>query len=148
MSSKKISDEILLKQLEIQWNDHIQTRVQTWDALKINLILAVAIVGLDWIVGSQLSAIFSSVLLAMAALFGMQITLRHRNKVEITKLRIISSIENSLGIGDPQLTLPDRLNWWQIFVIWKSNTPLFILRLQFIVLIFSIVFLFFRLTST
>ena len=44
----KAQHDTLLKQYEIQWQDHFQTRSQTWKGLEISVILAVALVGLDW----------------------------------------------------------------------------------------------------
>jgi hypothetical protein len=48
MPSTKPSEETLRKMLEIQWRDHFQTRLQTWKALEITSVLAVALVGFDW----------------------------------------------------------------------------------------------------
>ena len=141
---KKPQDEALLKQLEIQWNDHFQTRGQTWKALEISALIAVALVWIDWKINNQLVTLGVALLLAIVALFGMQITLRHRNRVEITKFEIITSLEKSLGFTDIKLDLPKSIRWWDVFLFWKSNTPLFILRMQFVILVFSIGYLVLR----
>jgi hypothetical protein len=49
----KPNHDALLKMYEIQWQDHIQTRNQTWKGLEICALLAVALVGLDWQVGDS-----------------------------------------------------------------------------------------------
>jgi len=143
-SSKKPSEEALLKMLDVQWQDHFQTRSQTWKALEITAVLAVALVGLDWKLDKPIVTIVAASLLMLVAQFGIQITLRHR-KVEETKFRVIASIEEQLGIADPDLELPKPISWWCIFLVWRSNTSLFILRMLFVIQLFSICYLVLRL---
>jgi hypothetical protein len=142
---KKPTEQALLKVLDIQWQDHFQTRSQTWKALEITAIIAVALVGLDWRIGNRLVTIVVASLLAMVALSGMQITLRHRNEVEITKFKIIKSVEEQLAIVDPSIKLLGHIHWWDVFLFWKSNTSLFILRMQFVILLFAVGYLVLRL---
>lgn len=137
MDLKNASEDTLIKLLDIQWQDHFQTRSQTWKALEITAILAIALVGLDWQADNRLVTIGSATLLFIVAQFGVLITLRHRN-VEITKFRIITSLEEQLGVADENLALPKPINWFSIFLFWKSNTPLFILRMHFIIQLFAI----------
>jgi hypothetical protein len=138
--SKKATEEALLKQLDLQWQDHFQTRSQTWKALEVSALVAVALVGLEWQIGGQVTIVVAC-LLVLVALFGMQITLRHRNMVEITKFRRITAIEKQLKIDDPTLGLPRPMRWWHVFLVWKSSTSLFILRMQFVILLFAIGYL-------
>jgi hypothetical protein len=142
---KKPSEASLLKLLDIQWQDHFQTRNQTWKALEIAALLAVALVGADWKINNQQVTMVVAFLLATVALFGMQITLRHRNRVEVMKFNIIKSVGEDLGLVDSKLELPKSIHWWDVFLFWKSNTSLFILRMQFVILIFSIGYLVLRL---
>jgi hypothetical protein len=137
MASNVPSEETLRKLLDIQWQDHIQTRAQTWKALEITAILAVALVGLDWRIDNQVVTICAAVLLFIVAQFGILITIRHR-AVEVTKFRRIASIEKQLGVADESLKLPQQINWFTIFQFWKSNTSLFILRMHFIIQVFAI----------
>ncbi len=143
-SSKKPTEEVLLKVLEIQWQDHFHTRSQTWKALEMTAILAVALVGIDWRIDKPIVTIVSAALLLLVAQFGIQIALRHR-KVEQTKFRIIVSIEEQLGIADPDLKPPESISWWSIFLFRRSNTSLFILRMLFVVQLFSVGYLVLRL---
>ena len=144
MPSEKPSEDVLLKTLEIQWQDHFQTRAQTWKALEITAVLTVALVGLDWQVGNPLVTVGAGALLFVVALFGTLITLKHRT-VEITKFRIITSLEEELGVADPNLKLPEPIKWWHIFRLRKSSTPLFILRMHFIIQLFAVAYVIIRL---
>jgi hypothetical protein len=139
--SKKPSEAALLKLLDIQWQDHFQTRSQTWKALEITALVAVALVGLGWQIDNQLVTIVVASLLAIVALFGMQITLRHCNTVEIMKFTIIKSVGEELGFVDSKPKLPEPIHWWDVFLFWKSKTSLFILRMQFVILLFAIGYL-------
>src|SRR5947209_12268335 len=82
-----LSEAALLKTLEIQWQDHFQTRTQTWKTLEISALLAVALVGIDWRIGNPLVTIVAASLLILVTQFGIQITLKHR-KVEREKFLI------------------------------------------------------------
>jgi len=137
MSPTKPSEDTLRKMLEIQWQDHFQTRSQTWKALEITSILAVALVGFDWQIDNQIATIGGAILLFIVAQFGVLITLKHRI-VEIAKFRKISELERELGIADENLKLPQPISWWSIFRFRKSNTPLFILRMHFAIQVFAI----------
>jgi hypothetical protein len=143
--SKKPTEAALLKLLDIQWQDHFQTRSQTWKALEITALIAVALVGLDWKIDNWLVTVVGACLLAIVALFGMQITIRHRNRVEVMKFNIIKSVGEELGLVDSKLELPKPIQWWYVFLFWKSNTSLFILRMQFVILLFAIGYLVLRL---
>lgn len=109
--------------LDIQWQDHFQTRSQTWKALEITSVLAVALVGLDWRFDKPIVTIVCASLLILVAQFEIQIVLRHRKLME-TKFRIIASIEEQLGIAAPDLKPPQPISWWSIFVFWRSSTLL------------------------
>jgi hypothetical protein len=152
--SKEATKAALLKQLDIQWQDHFQTRSQTWKALEVSALVAVALVGLEWHIGGSGGDVAGKVvtgivagLLVLVAFFGMQITLRHRNIVEITKFRKITATEKQLGIGDPSLALPQPMRWWHVFLLNKSSTSLFILRMQFVILVFAIGYLVVRIVN-
>ena len=137
MDIKIASEATLVKLLDIQWQDHFQTRSQTWKALEITAVLAIALVGLDWQADNRIVTIGAATLLLIVAQFGILITLRHRT-VEIKKFKIITSLEKQLGVANENLVLPKTINWFSIFLVWKSNTPLFILRMHFIIQLFAI----------
>ncbi len=135
---RKLSNENLIQLMGFQWQDHIQTRSQTWKALEIAALFAVALVGLDWQVDKPLVTYFSAGLLFIVAQFGASITIRHRNSVEINKFKIIRELGVELGTNDAKLPLPDEIRWYHIFKVWKSNTSLFLLRMHFILQLFAI----------
>lgn len=137
MSPTKPSEETLRKMLEIQWQDHFQTRTQTWKTLEITSVLAIALVGFDWQSQNSIATIGIALLLFLVAQFGVLITLKHRG-VEITKFKKIAELERELGVADENLKLPLPINWWSIFLYRKSNTPLFILRMHFALQLFAI----------
>jgi len=143
--SEKPTEKALLKMLDVQWQDHFQTRNQTWKALEVMAIVAVALVGLDWQVSDYRVTIGTAFLLALVAVFGMLITFHHRNNVEITKFKVIRSTEEQLNIADPDFKPPRPIRLWDIFFLWKSNTSLFILRMQFVILLFAVGYLVLRL---
>jgi hypothetical protein len=142
--NKQPSEETLRKMLDFQWQDHFQTRTQTWKALEITTIFAVALVGFDWQVDSRVVTVFVSILLFVVSQFGISITLRHR-VVEATKFNKILEIEKELGLADENYKIPQPISWWSIFLFWKSNTPLFILRMHFAIQLFAIVYCIMRL---
>jgi len=147
MPAKKPSEETLTKLLEIQWQDHFQTRTQTWKALEITALLAIALVGFDWRVNNRIATIGGAILLFLVAQTGVLITLKHR-AVEITKFRKISELEKELGVADENLKLPQPINWWSIFQFSRSNSPLFILRMHFAIQVFAIGYCIIRLLFT
>jgi hypothetical protein len=129
----KMTSESLLNMYEIQWQDHLQARKQTWQALNIAGIIAVALVGVQLKSNDPWVICISSILLIAVSFFGMQITLRHRNSVEITKFTIMTEIEKKINFVSNDLRIPDPIKWWDIFKVTKSNTSLFLLRMQFVI---------------
>jgi len=136
-----LSPEALLKLLELEWQDHIQTRIQTWKALQMTGILAVALVGMQWKSSHPLLLVIGPVLLVAVALFGIQITLRHRNTVEVKKFGVISKIEEKLGLGASDFQVPFVVDWWDILNFRLANTSLFLLRMQFILFAIGLILL-------
>lgn len=134
------TQEALLKDLEIQWQDHFQTRAQTWKSLEITAILAVALLGLGSQAPHAAISIMAALLLILISMFGTQITLRHRNKVELNKINAIVKLEEDLFINK-SLASPDRLSALTIFNLKKSNTPLFILRIHFVIQLFALLYI-------
>ena len=147
MSLDKPSEETLRKMIEMEWQDHFQTRTQTWKALEVTALLAVALVGLDWRAGDPVVTAAAAILILIVAQFGMQITRRHR-EVERRVFRLIISYQEQLGITDPEFKVPQLVSWWDIFRFWKSNTSLFIMRMHFAVQLFACGYLLLSLLKT
>jgi len=137
----KMNRPELLKLLETEWEDHFQTRRQTWKALEVAALITVAVVGVQWKSTDPSICFISSVLLIFVSLFGMQITLRHRNSVEVAKFTIITEIEKHLNFQATDLNIPKPIEILDIIRFRKSNTSLFILRMHGIIFLLAIVML-------
>ncbi len=139
--------EAMVKCLEMQWQDHFQTRAQTWKSLQMDAVLAVALLGIDWRLQSTSATTIAAILLIVAALFGALIT-RHHRKVEILKLTAVQTLETMLGVpAYGQFTPPEHNQLLDVVRFNKSNTSLFILRTHIIFMIFGIVYVIFTLLN-
>ena len=141
---------ILIRCLEIEWQDHFQTRQQTWRTLEIVVSLVVAMIGLDWQLRDQRATLMAAVLVICAAIFGILITIRHRN-VEISKFRTIIEIEKRLGLQAAGLFVtvkePSAIAWIDVLNPSKQNTPLFILRMHTGLMLFGVIYFVFRMMT-
>lgn len=148
------SDDVYLKCLELEWQDHFQTRTQTWRSLEMEALLAVALVGIDWKLENILATSAVAVLLIVAALFGTLITLHHRNGVERRKFKHIIKIEEILGLRQPgglyeKVKVPEVMKWTEAFSLelQHRSTSHFILRVHLILMVFGGIYLVFRLAQ-
>jgi hypothetical protein len=143
------SEASLLKFMEMEWQDHFQTRVQTWRMIEIEALLAIALVGIDWQLDSILVTSCMATLLIILAFLGGRLTIHHRNSVEVRKITHIISIEKRLGMLTPDLfgdvTPPARIEGWRDAISMRSNTSLYILRLHMIIMAFAVLYLISRL---
>ena len=134
--------------LDQAWSDHQHTRDQTWKALQMEFFLAAGLVGIEWQIHNAYATIFIGLLVIVTALCGVQITLRHRNKVELTKFKHIENCEKALGLYRSDLIgkvgQPAPISWLDAFKPWKSNTAIFILRMHMALLVFAGVFVVWR----
>ena len=132
----------LEKGMELAWKDHHHARNQTWEALKIEALLAIALIGID--IGKVVSPAvpyIGSVLLFLLSISGIMITLHHRD-LERRKFRHIMHCEEALGLRKyiDGVKPPSPIYIWDIFLFWKSNTILFIMRMHFTILVLSVLF--------
>ena len=143
MSSPDPTEETLRKCLELEWQDHIQTRRQTWKALAVQVALAIGLVALDWQVGNLAATTVFGVVVIAAAQLGIQTSLHHR-EVEIRKFTHILRLEEQLGLHRPGLftdvSVPAPIRWADAFRPGKSNTVLFILRMHVAVQVFALLY--------
>ncbi len=132
----------LEKGMELAWADHHHARNQTWEALKLEALLAVALIGIDVskIVSPAIPYI-GSMLLFLLSTSGIMITLHHR-ELERRKFRHIMHCEEALGLRKyiDGVKPPAPIYIWDIFLFWKSNTILFIMRMHFTILVISVLF--------
>ena len=94
------SQETLRQQLQIQWQDHIKTRDQTWKLLKIEAAMFLAVIGADIKIDNPWFLVPLCGVLLVTTLFGMAVTIHHR-KVQIQKFQFIFMLEDKLGLHKP-----------------------------------------------
>ena len=130
------------------WQDHHHTRDQTWKALQAELLICAGVIGINWQIQSFWITVSSGILLFIVTLCGIQITLRHRNKVELRKFDHIMNCEEALGLHRHDLISnvkrPEPISFWDAFRPEKANTALFILRMHIAIWVFSILFIVWR----
>ncbi len=127
--------------MDLAWKDHHHARNQTWEALKMEILLAIALIGVDVskVMGGALP--IGSILLFLLTISGIMITLHHRD-LERRKFRHLMHCEDALGLRPyiDGVDLPRPIYIWDVFFPWKSNTILFILRMHFALLTISLIF--------
>jgi len=150
MASERVPGEptevAALKFMEMEWRDHFQTRAQTWRLLEIEALVAIALVGLDWRLGSTAATVLLASLLVVLAAFGAQLTYHHR-KAEVGKIMHVYNVEKALGIIDkyaPEVT-PMKPIVWHDVVSFRANASLYLMRIHFILIAFGVTYLIFRL---
>lgn len=137
--------ESIRRAVDVAWRDHQHTRDQTWKALHIEFAVAAGLVGVNWQIQSVHATVLAGILVLVAVLCGVQITMHHRNKVEILKFRHILNCEEALGLHRPNLIcdveMPDKISFWDVFDPRKGNTALFILRMHVAIALFAFLFI-------
>ena len=136
-------NETLRRGLELEWQDFIQTRGQTWRTLEIEAALIVGMVGADFKFDNRWVAVALGCLVITATVCGIMITIHHR-KGQIIKYQYIKRFEKALGLnreellGDPRL--PEAFKWRHVVHCGKWNTPLFILRMHIALMAFTMIY--------
>jgi len=130
------------------WRDHHHARDQTWKTLWFEIALAAGMVAIDTQTANPTATLVAGILLILSTLCGMWITLHHRT-VEIRKFTHILNCEEALGLHAPDLIagvkLPGPITFWDAFMIWKTNTALFILRMHIAMALFGVLYVVARL---
>ena len=144
------SDDTLRHQLQIEWQDHFQTRNQTWKTLQIEAAMFLAVIGADIQLNKPWLLIPLCGILLVATFFGIAITIHHR-KVQIRNFKFIYIIEKKLGLIQPGylegISEPEEFKWSSIFDFKQIATPTFILVMHLLVLIFTIAYIMVRIVS-
>jgi hypothetical protein len=91
------SEETTRQQLQLQWQDHFQTREQTWKALQKVSVILLAAIGADFKLHDSPALLMLGSMVAIATFFGMAVTIHHR-KVQIEKFTLIFALEDRLGV--------------------------------------------------
>jgi hypothetical protein len=138
------SMETLQQQLQIQWQDHFQTRAQTWNSLQIEAALFLAVIGADIKLNDPWLLIPLGGILFVSTIFGISITIHHR-KVQIQKFQFIYMLEEKLCLHQDGYmegaTEPAPFKWAEIFDVKKIATPTFILVMHLLILIFGVMYI-------
>lgn len=162
-NSNKAEQESIRALMTTCWRDHQKTRDQTWKALQIEATLAAGLIAVRFnFPENEFAIILAGLLPILLGIFGVQITMHHR-KYQQEKFKIIQKCEEKLYLA--QLVIPfnkeradehcegkkdcpiqpgevSDIKWWHPFSPFvKPNTPLFIIRMHYAIIIFSIVFI-------
>lgn len=144
-------EESIRAAMDAAWRDHQHTRDQTWKALQIEFALTTGIVGASWLVNSVVLMSVAILFVLVVAYCGVQITLHHRNDVEIRTFGHIENCEKALGLYRDDLiggtTLPDPITPDDAFNPSKRNTAVFILRMHLSIMFFAVFLLIWRLAT-
>jgi hypothetical protein len=135
---------VLVAVLENEWQDHFNTRKQTWKTLDIDAVLVVALIGISWQLHNNVATSLVAALLMLTAFFGACITIHHRD-VEVRKLTHIRDIEDELGVMkfliDTKIPYP--IKWYKVFQLNHFSTSSFILLTHYVILLFGFIYLIF-----
>lgn len=91
-------NDLFLKDMEIQWNDHFHMRNQTWKTLQFALLVFLGVIALEfksgiqgWIINIGYFAV------VLTSLLGLFVTLHHRDGQKM-KFELIKMYEKKLGL--------------------------------------------------
>ncbi|UCG52354.1 MAG: hypothetical protein JSW58_02030 [Candidatus Latescibacterota bacterium] len=130
--------------LDIEWQDHFQTRRQTWRTLEIVAILLLGFVAADLRLNSTWVTIVLGFLVILASLAGVSISLHHR-EAQVRKFTHIDRLEDALGLHRTGLLddvhPPRSFTWADVLNPRRMNTPLFVLRMHLFIFIFVVVYM-------
>ena len=91
------TENILLKAMELAWKDHHHARDQTWKSLQIVAIFGAGMLTISINDKGYLATICSSILVIIAAIFGILVTWNHRT-LERRKFIHLMNCEELLGL--------------------------------------------------
>lgn len=92
-----VSNEAMLKDLELQWNDHFHMRDQTWKSLTNSVLLFIAVVGLELKDLDSIAMIPAYTVVMLTAIFGWIVATHHRLR-QGQKFAMIIMYEEMLGL--------------------------------------------------
>lgn len=88
MTENSPDRETLLSQLQIEWQDHIQTRSQTWKTLQIAAFLLLCLVGLDLLLDNKWWTSLFGIVIVVSNIEGIRISAHHR-RAQVRKFQHI-----------------------------------------------------------
>lgn len=145
---EEASTDSIRAAMDQAWRDHHHARDQTWKALQMEALLAAGLIGVDVQFENPVVTIAAGLLVVIAAISGILLSLHHR-KLEVRKITHVFNCEQLLGLHRSDLicgvSAPLPIRFWDIFLFWKMNTALFILRMHFTIIVFAALFVIARL---
>ena len=151
-SGHSLDTESVRLAMELAWRDHHHARDQTWRAVQMEAVLGAGLVTVDTQFGNPVSTLAAAVLVVLAALFGILISLHHR-ELERRKFIHIMNCEKYLGLlredlipsyDDDKMSgvkLPQTFSFWEVLNPWRHSTAIFILRMHIAIMLFAIIVL-------
>ncbi len=140
------SEGTLHNQLQIEWQDHIQTRAQSWKTLQMEIGLILGLVGADLKFNNIWITSVLGILVLFSVLSGFLVSLAHW-KVQIRIFKDINAIEQALGLLDPNFLRqghePGTWKWTDLINPKPkySYVPIYILRLHIAFALFTLVYI-------
>ncbi len=138
------SEGTLHNQLQIEWQDHFQTRAQSWKTLQVEIGLILGLVGADLKFNNIWITSVLGILVLFLSLSGFLVTLAHW-RVQIRIFKDINAIEKALGLLNPKFLsqghVPATFKWNDIINPKCSYVPIYILRLHIAVTLFIIIYI-------
>lgn len=135
--------ETLRSTLDLEWQDHFQTRRQTWKTLEIAALLLVGFVLADLRLRDTWAVTVLGLLTAGVSLTGAMASLHHR-RAQVRKFTHIDRLEEALGLHRSGLLddvhPPPLFRWTDLVNPRRMNTPLFIFRAHLAILLFVVVY--------
>ncbi len=129
------------------WRDHHHARDQTWNALRIEAVLAGGMVTTNFVFTDPMATMPAAAIVVLACLFGMLISIHHR-RLEVRKITHVYNCEQVLGLHHPDLISdvrpPKMFSPFDVVFPWENNTALFIFRMHVALLVFAVVFAHYR----
>jgi hypothetical protein len=96
MTNEKEKQNVVLKDLEMQWNDHFHMRNQTWRTVTNSALLFLGVIGLEIKGIDDLYIVLAYLAVVVTTVFGILVTVHHRKR-EKEKFCIIKLYEEMLG---------------------------------------------------
>ncbi len=138
------SKETLHNQLRIEWQDHFQTRAQSWKTLQMEIGLILGLIGADLKFDNIWITSVLGILILFSSLSGFLVTLAHW-RVQIRIFKDINAIEKALGLLNSNFLgqghVPATFKWNDIINPKCSYVPIYILRLHITIILFTLIYI-------
>jgi len=148
MDSTELDKDSVRQAMDIAWREHQHVRDQTWKSVQMVALFAVGLVTIDVRLASNIATIIAGLLVVLLGYWGTKITLHHR-AYQIQKFTEIQNCERELHliprIVPDTVKPPVPMTFWDAFSPRVSHSAAFLLRMHIALMIFGVMFIFFRL---